>query len=324
MTQQIRLFFTVPRPQAEEIYAKAEAAFEEEGWPLASFDDEDKGVFEISLYVSEGEEKEAQARLAAATGVEEAAVKHEILPQIDWVKHSLAGLQPVRAGRFFVHGAHDRDKIRQGETGIEIEANRAFGTGHHGTTAGCLEMLEKILAEENAQTVPDIGTGRFAPRKAASFPDKDAKQQDKPLPAAPQISLLDIGTGSGILAIAAAKLGKSRILATDNDPVAIEIANENIALNKVRDSITTACAEGFAGAEIAQAEPFDLIIANILAGPLISMAADMKKALKPGGSLLLSGILASQRDAVLAAYAAQGLRHIATLPKEGWVSLHLR
>lgn len=288
--RQIRLFFTAPKPQAEAVFAKAEAEFAEEGWPLAAADNDAQHNAEISLYAAAGQEKQALARLAAAAGVNPAAIKTEILPEIDWVKHSLAGLKPVRAGRFFVHGAHDRGKIRPEEIGIEIEANRAFGTGHHGTTAGCLEMLEKLLGQ--------------TPQR--------------------HLAILDIGTGSGILAIAAAKLGQTNILATDNDPQAIAIAAENIALNGARTAVTTLCAEGFAAAEIAAKAPFDLIIANILAAPLTAMAAEMKRALRPGGALLLSGILAEQRQAVLATYCAQGLRHIETLPKEGWVTLYLR
>jgi len=288
MTQQIRLFLELPKLKGEEIYAKAEAAFEEEGWPLASFDDEENGIFAISLYVTEKEEKAAQARLAALAAMDRTAVKREILPQIDWVKHSLAGLKPVRAGHFFVHGAHDRDKIRPGDINIEIEANRAFGTGHHGTTAGCLEVLETIIAQESPANI------------------------------------LDIGTGSGILAIAAAKLGKNHVLATDNDPLAAEIAAENAALNGVAAAITIACAEGFSAPEIAQAAPFDLIMANILAGPIIAMAVPMKNALKPGGSLLLSGLLAEQSDAVATAYYRQGLAMVETLLKQGWAILHLR
>ncbi|KAA6405884.1 50S ribosomal protein L11 methyltransferase [Candidatus Tokpelaia sp.] len=288
MTQQIRLFLDLPKLKGEEIYARAEAAFEEEGWPLASFDDEENGIFAISLYVTEKEEKAARARLSALAATDIAAVKREVLPQIDWVKHSLAGLKPVRAGHFFVHGAHDRARLPPGAIGIEIEANRAFGTGHHGTTAGCLEMLEKIITAE------------------------------KPT------HILDIGTGSGILAIAAAKLGKNHVLATDNDPLAIAIAAENVALNGVRKTITLACAEGFAGASIAQAAPFDLIMANILAGPIIAMAEAMVKALKPGGSLLLSGLLTEQSDAVAAAYQAYGAAVVDKLFKQGWATLHLR
>jgi len=288
MSEQIRLFLTVPRAEAAALFAKLETELEEYGWPLASFDDEEKGVFEISLYADEEQKNLALHYFAVLAGKDESAIQREILPHIDWVKHSLEGLKPVRAGSFFVYGAHDRDKLQPGDIGIEIEANRAFGTGHHGTTAGCLIMLEKLIKTENPQNI------------------------------------LDIGTGSGILAIAAAKLGRTHILATDNDPIAVQIAAENMRLNGVAGSIATACAEGFASGEIAKAAPFDLIIANILAGPLMEMAPDMKRALKQGGSLILSGILASQREAVLKAYETQGLHHIETLPLEGWVTLHLQ
>lgn len=287
-TQQIRLFLTLPKRRAEAVYSRADMAFEEEGWPLVLFDNEAEGVYEISLYVPANAAETAKMRLAAAADLPQTAILHEALPQKDWVKESLAALKPVRAGSFFIHGAHDRDKMRKGDIGIEIEANRAFGTGHHGTTAACLEMLEQIIAREKPHNI------------------------------------LDIGTGSGILAIAAAKLGNSAVLATDNDATAIEIANENKVINHVSEEVAAICAVGFDSSAIRRAAPFSLIIANILAGPLIAMAGDMRKFAQSGGSLLLSGILARQEQSVLEAYRAQGFRHSSTLEKAGWVALHLR
>jgi ribosomal protein L11 methyltransferase len=215
-------------------------------------------------------------------------LQREVLPDIDWVARSLEGLKPVRAGRFFVHGAHDRDEIRQGDIAIEIEAGLAFGTGHHGTTAGCLEMLQGVVEAEH-------------PANA-----------------------LDLGTGSAVLAIALAKLAAIPVLATDIDPVATDVAKANVALNGASALIETETATGFDHPVFARHGPFDLIVANILAGPLIEIAPGMGTHLRPGGSLVLSGILDRQHDAVLAAYTAGGFRHVRTLHLEGWSTIHLR
>jgi ribosomal protein L11 methyltransferase len=187
-----------------------------------------------------------------------------------------------------VHGAHDRGKRRVGDLAIEIEAGLAFGTGHHGTTAGCLEMLTSVVRREN-------------PRNA-----------------------LDLGAGSAVLAIAMAKLTRIPVLATDIDPLATRVARENIRLNNVGALVEARTAPGFHHPIFAARAPFDLIVANILARPLMQLAPDMAKHLAPGGSLVLSGILDRQRNAVIAAYADQKFRHVRTLHREGWVTLHLK
>ncbi len=215
-------------------------------------------------------------------------VDREILPDIDWVTKSLEGLKPVRAGRFLVHGAHDRDQRRPGDLAIEIEAGLAFGTGHHGTTAGCLHMLSTVARREK-------------PRNA-----------------------LDLGTGSAVLAIALAKLCHIPVLATDIDPVAVAVAARNARLNGVAGLVETATAPGFADPLFARRGPFDLIVANILAKPLMKLAPHMAAHLAPGGSIVLSGILERQRDAVVAAYNGQRFRHVRTLRREGWVTIHLK
>src|SRR5690606_30118338 len=190
--------------------------------------------------------------------------------------------KPVRAGRFLVHGAHDRDARRPGDIAIEIDAGLAFGTGHHGTTAGCLEMLERVARRER-------------PRNA-----------------------LDLGTGSAVLAIALARLARIPVLATDIDPVAVRVAAENVRINEAAAYVATATAPGFHHSAFAAAKPFDLIVANILARPLMRLAPDMARHVAPGGSLILSGILDSQRRAVIAAYTGQRFRHAETLHREGW------
>lgn len=287
---QTRLHLTTSKAEAERIFAAMETAFEEDGWPISVLElDEDRDLHEISLY-AEGDVDavEAQLRDLLTSLSLDKPLEREVLPDIDWVAKSLEGLKPVRAGRFFVHGAHDRDQIKPGDIAIEIEAGLAFGTGHHGTTAGCLEVLESVVEAEH-------------PKNA-----------------------LDLGTGSAVLAIALAKLAAIPVLATDIDPVATEVATANVKLNNASNLVETATATGFDHPVFAKRSPFALIVANILAGPLMEIAPDMAAHLQPGGSLVLSGILDRQHDAVLAAYTAQGFRHIRTLHLEGWVTIHLK
>ncbi|MFC4625402.1 50S ribosomal protein L11 methyltransferase [Daeguia caeni] len=283
---QFKLFHTAEKAEAERLYATIEQLFEDDGFPVAITEiDEDRQIFEVSIYV-EGEVAEVAARIDAAIG--SGTFEWEELPDIDWVTHSLAGLKPVRAGRFFVHGSHDRDKITPDDIAIEIDAGQAFGTGHHGTTAGCLEMIEEIVESEH-------------PTNA-----------------------LDLGTGSAVLAIAIAKLAPIPVLATDIDPVAVSVAAENIIKNGVAEHVVTATAEGFGHPIFRSYAPFDLIVANILANPLMELAPGIKQHLAPGGSIILSGILESQHDAVIVAYEAQGLTHQKTLHREGWVTIHMK
>lgn len=287
---QTRLHFTTSKAEAERIFAAMETAFEEDGWPISVLElDEDRDLHEISLY-AEGDidAVETQIRDLLVTLSVDKPLEREVLPDIDWVAKSLEGLKPVRAGRFFVHGAHDREQIKPGDTAVEIEAGLAFGTGHHGTTAGCLEMLESVVEAEH-------------PKNA-----------------------LDLGTGSAVLAIAIAKLAAIPVLATDIDPVATEVASANVKLNNASDLVETATATSFDHPVFAERSPFALIVANILAGPLMEIAPEVAAHLQPGGSLVLSGILDRQHDTVLAAYSAQRFQHIRTLHLEGWVTIHLK
>lgn len=287
---QTRLFLAAGKDEAERIYSLIEQEFEEDGLPVAIVEmDEERQIFEVSLYV-EADADAAAARIADRIGSDAFGleIQREELPDIDWVVHSLEGLKPVRAGRFFVHGSHDRDKRRPHDIAIEIDAGQAFGTGHHGTTAGCLQMIGEIIRREH-------------PRNA-----------------------LDLGTGSAVLAIAIARLAPIPVLATDIDPVATAVAQENVVKNGVASRVLTATATGFHHPVIRNAAPFDLIVANILARPLMQLAPVMRRHLAPGGSLILSGILDSQRDKVVAAYRTQGLFHQRTLHREGWVTLHLK
>ncbi|WP_376703953.1 50S ribosomal protein L11 methyltransferase [Mesorhizobium sp. ISC25] len=287
---QTRLYFTAGKIEADRIFAALGAAFDDEGLPIAVLEvDEDRDIHEVSLYADDDVDAvEAQLRDILAGLSLSKPIAREALPDIDWVARSLEGLKPVRAGRFFVHGAHDRRKRHSGEIAIEIEAGLAFGTGHHGTTAGCLEMLEQVVRREH-------------PRNA-----------------------LDLGTGSAVLAIAVAKLAHIRVLATDIDPVAVKVAAANARLNQVKGLIETVAAAGFHHPIFAARAPFDLIVANILARPLMRLAPQMAGHIALGGSIVLSGILERQRDAVIAAYVAQKFRHVRTLHREGWVTIHLK
>lgn len=287
---QTRLHVVTDNAGADRLFPALEAAFEEDGLPLSVFDlDEANGIKEVSLYATEEvEQVEQRLRLIMDDAGVDAEIGREVLPDIDWVAKSLEGLQPVRAGRFLVHGSHDRHKRRTGDPAIEIEAGLAFGTGHHGTTSGCLEMIETVVRRER-------------PKNA-----------------------LDLGTGSAVLAIAVAKLAHIPVLATDIDPVATKVAAQNVRLNRVSAYVETRTAPGFADPIFRARAPFDLIVANILARPLMRLAPDMARSVRLGGSLILSGILERQRNAVLSAYIGQNLRHVRTLTRGEWVTLHLK
>ena len=287
---QTRLHLIAGKIEADRIFAALDAAFEDDGLPLAVLEvDEANDIHEVSLYADRDVDAvEAKINDILVGLALPRQVEREALPDIDWVARSLEGLKPVRAGRFFVHGAHDRGKRHSSDLAIEIEAGLAFGTGHHGTTAGCLEMLEQVVLRER-------------PRNA-----------------------LDLGTGSAVLAIALAKLAHIPVLATDVDPVAVRVAAANARLNHVKALVETVTAPGFRHPIFARRAPFDLIVANILARPLMRLASEMAMHIRLGGSLVLSGILDHQRDAVVSAYVGQSFRHVRTLHREGWVTIHLK
>lgn len=270
--------------------------FADEGLPVATMEiDEDRDIWEVSVYASGEPDADILSRIRTAIAADfpDAEISVEVFGETDWIAKSLEGLKPVRAGRFLVHGAHDRAARRSHDLAVELEAGQAFGTGHHGTTAGCLEMIEKVM-----RACPG------GPRGAGP--------------------VLDLGTGSGVLAIAAAKLGPVQVLATDIDPVATRVAKGNVRHNQASAQIDCVTATGFHSTAFSGAGPFGLIIANILARPLMRMAPDIRRHLAPGGSVILSGILASQRWQVLAAFNGQGMRHVETLWRNGWVTIHLK
>ena len=206
----------------------------------------------------------------------------------DWVRASLEDLVPVPAGRFVVHGQHDRERVAPNKVGIEIEAALAFGTGHHGTTRGCLLLLDHVLKA-------------WRPRR-----------------------VLDLGSGTGVLAIAAAKALHEKILASDIDPPSVQVARENARLNVSGHLVRAIRATGFSAPQFAAAAPFDLVLANILANPLRQLATPMARHLAPSALVILSGLLTPQAPGVIAAYRARGLVPVRHLRIEGWSSLLLR
>lgn len=227
--------------------------------------------------------------VAGAAGDEVAqAISFDTVEAKDWVKASLEDLVPVPAGRFVVHGQHDRSRVPPNKIGIEIEAALAFGTGHHGTTRGCLLLLDHVLKA-------------YQPRR-----------------------VLDLGTGTGVLAIAAAKALHDQVLASDIDPASVRVARENAHLNETGALVTMVCATGFSAPQFAKAAPFDLVLANILANPLRQLAAPMAQHLAPSAMVILSGLLTPQVGGVIAAYRARGLVPLRHLKIEGWSSLLLR
>jgi ribosomal protein L11 methyltransferase len=203
----------------------------------------------------------------------------------DWVKSSLEDLVPVAAGRFIVHGRHDRARVAANRLGIEIEAALAFGTGHHGTTRGCLLLLGEVLRARKPRRV------------------------------------LDLGTGTGVLAIAAAKALRRRVLASDIDPVSVHVARDNARLNGAGNLVEAICATGFSAPQFASRGPFDLVLANILANPLRQMATPMAAHLAPSALVILSGLLPHQAQGVIASYRARGLILRRQLRIDGWSSL---
>ncbi|MEM6667123.1 MAG: 50S ribosomal protein L11 methyltransferase [Pseudomonadota bacterium] len=211
----------------------------------------------------------------------------------DWIAEGLKGLKPVRAGRFVLHGSHDRASVRPNETGLEIDAALAFGTGHHGTTWGCLRLLEAV------------------------------HRQGKP-----PTHILDLGTGTGVLAIAAAKLwrnpGTPPILATDMDADSVVAAADNARINGCGRRIRTIRATGTRAEAIMAGAPYDLIVANILARPLMRLAPEVAAIATPGANLILSGLLMSQVPAVRRVYEGHGFAVTARINREGWSSLRLR
>jgi ribosomal protein L11 methyltransferase len=266
----------------EEIFFEGQAA-------IAAFERPD-GRWDVTLHFADAPDQASLRDLVANAAGNEAAdaISFDTIEAKDWVKASLDDLVPVPAGRFMVHGAHDRARVPPNKLGIEIEAALAFGTGHHGTTRGCLLLLDHVLKAH------------------------DPKR------------MLDLGTGTGVLAIAAAKALHRAVLASDIDPPSVRVARENGMLNHVGNFTRMIRATGFAAPDFASHGPFDLVLANILANPLRQLAGPMARHLAPRAQVIISGLLTPQAGGVIAAYRARGLVPLRHLRIDGWSSLLLR
>jgi ribosomal protein L11 methyltransferase len=264
-----------------EVFDPAESA-------VSAFESEDEQSWLLEAYFANEPNESAIRELARSIlgdAVDDAVFSY--LPKTDWVRNSLEGLRPVRAWRFLVHGSHDRAVIRSNDFAIEIEAALAFGTGHHGTTKGCLLALAAELKRRRPHAV------------------------------------IDVGTGTGILAFAAAKALRGRIVAGDIDPEAIWVANGNARLNGIRPHLELYVAPGVRHAAANRPGHFDLVVANILAKPLRMLATSLARVLAPGGTLILSGLLDRDVPGILAAYRAQGIALRRRTSLEGWATLVL-
>ena len=256
---------------------------------IAAFERPD-GQWDVTVHFAEPPDQPLVRELVANAAGREVveSIVFDTVEAKDWVKASLEDLVPVPAGRFIVHGQHDRERIAPNKLGIEIEAALAFGTGHHGTTRGCLLLLDHVLKA-------------WRPRR-----------------------VLDLGTGTGVLAIAAARALHEKVLASDIDPPSVQVARENARLNVAGHLVQAVRATGFSAPQFADAAPFDLVLANILANPLRQLAGPMARHLSPSALVILSGLLTHQAPGVIAAYRARGLVPVRHLRIEGWSSLLLR
>ncbi|KKK60717.1 hypothetical protein LCGC14_3021570 [marine sediment metagenome] len=245
------------------------------------------GLWEVGGYFEEAPDTAALAVLAAALGAKDFTISE--LPETDWVAHVRRELAPVEAGRFFVYGSHDADKVPEDCEPLLIEAAMAFGTGHHGTTLGCLRALDRLAGE--------------------GFHGKN---------------VVDIGCGTAVLAMAAARIWPEPVLASDIDEVAVEVAQANVDANALTGRVTCVEAAGFDHPQLAQAAPFDLVFANILKGPLVALAPDMAQALQPAGYAILSGLLNEQADEVIEVYARSGINLVHRESIGDWTTLTLQ
>lgn len=244
--------------------------------------DEERALWNTVAYFSDED--------SAFAAREALAIEADItpLPDVDWVRQSLQGLAPVTAGRFQLYGSHDRERRRAGGFSFEIDAGTAFGTGHHGTTAGCLLIFDRLLKQKR-------------PRR-----------------------IFDLGCGTGVLALAAAKATATKVLATDIDPEAVRVTKLNATRNSLAPRLLAVTAAGLHHPAIRSAAPYDLIFANILARPLANLAQGLSQLLVPGGIVILSGLTREQLRWITACYRARGLIPVATIKIENWVAVALQ
>jgi ribosomal protein L11 methyltransferase len=274
----------------DQAYALVDAVMERDDLALtaSAHENEETGEWIFEAACDSPPDLAAFADLARQTlgGAVEFSVER-IDPEINWVARSLEGLAPVIAGGFYVYGSHESGPVPHGLTAMKIDAAQAFGTGHHETTTGCLEAIDKLLK-----------------RKKPRY-------------------MLDVGTGTGVLAIALAKRTRQPVIASDIDPISVVATAENAAENGVGKLIIAVEATGLNHPTIVQNGPYDLIVANILAGPLMALAPSVGKAAQKGATIILSGILQHQARGVINAYARQGMTLTQKLQRKDWTTLML-
>lgn len=290
----IRVRIPAPEAEAKSLSDVMEYRFGDEGFPVAVFENSEDGeIWTAEVLILESTVDDATSLVEMRLfdqfegGVIPSDAEVEVLPDINWVAKSLEGLKPVRAERIIVHGAHDRDAVGSSHIGIEIEAAQAFGTGHHGTTEGCLLELQRLLKRHKYSR------------------------------------MLDLGTGTGVLAIALAKLTGSEVLATDIDPIAVEAAIDNARKNNVGPLFKAFTGGGLEDRRFSEYGPFDLVVANILARPLVQMSAKLCCNLAHKSTLVLSGLRIEHGPRIISAYGQQGLRLAHRREIDGWLTLTL-
>jgi ribosomal protein L11 methyltransferase len=286
-----KLTVYVPERLAQACADAIQACEEPAALAVTAFEDRESGGWMVEAYfdgaVGEDELGDIHAAVVQTAGQAPRRIFGAV-PDEDWTAKVQRDLAPVRAGRFIIHGSHDRARVRPAQWAIEIEAGEAFGTAHHGTTRGCLEAIDRLALR-----------GSFA-------------------------AIADVGCGTGVLAIAAAKAwSHAQVIASDNDPIATTIAAANARLNGVGAQVETVKAVGLSHPILRARAPYDLILANILAPPLITLAPAFAQALAPRGALVLSGLLTIQMREVLGAYAARGFSCRQRIIHGEWAALVL-
>jgi ribosomal protein L11 methyltransferase len=270
-----------------------EHSFEGMSLAVSGFEaDEAKNLWNYELLCGEMPDMtEIHRRLLVLSALDERETPRAEMSEVesqDWKTQVARSFPPLSIGRFYVHGSHVKEREMNGRIAIQVDAGAAFGSGEHGTTRGCLEAFELLERQRRMRNI------------------------------------LDMGCGSGILAIAAAKLWGMPVLAADIDPVAVEVAKRNAAVNRVQQYMTAVVSDGYASEKVKRGGPYDLIVANILARPLVKFAPQLALHLEPGGAAVLSGLLASQETQVRTAHQMQGLTFVRRIVHGDWATLILR
>ncbi|MEW5424759.1 50S ribosomal protein L11 methyltransferase [Amorphus sp. 3PC139-8] len=287
----LKLFCVVPAERVDAAAMALESALEDESAVVSHYEIEDEGPWCVEALLIDAENAEAalasvKARLSDQDLAE--GLQADWLGDEDWVAKSLAGLAPVKAGRFCVYGSHDRDRVAPSRWRLEIDAGQAFGTGHHETTVGCLLALEAL-------------------GKAGELP----------------VRAIDLGTGTGVLAAAMVRLGVRHVLASDIDPIAVDVARANLQAFGVAGQVRAVTAAGFEHPALRFAEP-GLVVANVLARPLVALAPEMRRRILPEGIVILSGLRLTQERLVRGTYLAHGFRMVTSYPLGAWTTLVLQ